>query len=252
MTVGTPARDEGVPQDLELGPGRHFAPVDDRDRRRRRRGRPTRRSWRAAPSASLSIGAVDTGRACRSRNRSITGKRVEQLAEPLRVAEAGRRLGVVLGEVQRRRAAGTRPAATPCWRCVAGLDARRGRSPARSSRARRAASATPSPPATTRSPAAASVSAAMRIRCSSASVSRNGRRNGQWTRSPNVSFRSRSAAAKLQAGRPASARHRPAAASAIRPRGPFTARSRRAGEARTPGRCRASPPSAATTATAGR
>ena len=43
----------------------------------------------------------------------------------------------------------------------------------------------------TRSPIAASVSAARRMRASSAALRKKGRRNGQWIRSPNVSFRAR-------------------------------------------------------------
>ena len=52
-TVGTPACRERVAQQLELGPRRHVAPVDDRDARRLARARPTRGSCRAARRAAV-------------------------------------------------------------------------------------------------------------------------------------------------------------------------------------------------------
>ena len=71
-TVGTPSADERVAQDLELGPGRHLPPVDDRHGRRRRPSRPIRGSSPGARPAAASIVGLNRTRRP-SRNRAMTG-----------------------------------------------------------------------------------------------------------------------------------------------------------------------------------
>ncbi len=94
---GDTRRAEGVAQDLELGPGRHLPPVDNRHRRRPRgaaglvvagqEGLEERVDDLVEPHLPHGTEAAHGGR------------RVEELTETLRIADAGRRFGVVLGKV---------------------------------------------------------------------------------------------------------------------------------------------------------
>ena len=117
---------------------------------------------------------------------------VEQLAEPLRVGGAGGRLGVVLGEVERvgqekrvePRGGARRRVARD--RCATSARLRLGHpelvEQSRPTRARRAPRVRPAPRWFRRRG---------RMRASSASVKKNGRRNGQRSRPPKVRCASR-------------------------------------------------------------
>ena len=107
-------------QDLELGPGRHLAPVDDRDGGRR---------CRAAPVAIARDERVEHRRHQREGARVEPAAESRQNVEPLelarqhfRVAEARRRLRVVLGELQRVGQDERVEAGCRARRRVAGLD----------------------------------------------------------------------------------------------------------------------------------
>ena len=91
-------RDERVAQDLELGPGRHVAPVDDRDGRRLRRAAPL--AIAVEQRVEQRLDRLVEAHAVRFTEPRHHRQRVEQLGQPLGVAGAGRRLGVVFGEVQ--------------------------------------------------------------------------------------------------------------------------------------------------------
>ena len=112
--VGTPSAVKRVLQDLELAPGRHVAPVDDRDASAATPCRPTRGSSPAARRASASIERVEPRRRSARGSAPSTGSRSNSSASRSRVAEPGRRLGVVLGELQRVGQQERVERATPC------------------------------------------------------------------------------------------------------------------------------------------
>ena len=181
-------------------------------------GRPSRPipgSSRAAPRAVGSIGRWNRTR-LPSLNRAMTGSASNSSQSRCGIAERPPATRRCTRRNEACRAAGTRRAATRCWRSR--IPARSGPAALRLGDAelRRTAAGDSSAACATRSPSAAIVSAAARIRASSPSVRKNGRRNGQCTRSPNVSFRARIDAANVRAERAASARRRAAAGRATR------------------------------------
>ncbi len=184
--MGTPALFKARLQNFKFAPGGNFAPIHNRDYRRRRGAAPfaitiQQRFEQLRPS-------VEYWRTVNAREALHHGERAKTSGQEFRSSQDRREIRRCIRQTAGNREEEMHRGARPCWMCCNwDRDARGVLLQALSANCASNAGSL-APAATTRSPRRAMVSATSRTRFSSCEVRKNGRRNGQWRRSPKVSL----------------------------------------------------------------